>query len=209
MSNAPDTPIQLIVGLGNPGPEYDRTRHNAGADFVAELARHCGAQLVPDSKYRGLSGRVRIGGREVRLLIPTTFMNRSGQSVGPLANFFKIPAEAILVAHDELDLPPGTARLKAGGGHGGHNGLRDIISALGNNRDFMRLRLGIGHPGNAREVVNYVLQRAPRAEQEQLAEAIDRAVDVMPTAVSGDWGAAMKTLHTKSGLGTRDPGPGK
>lgn len=198
MSKAPDTPIQLIVGLGNPGPEYDRTRHNAGADFVAELARHCGTQLAPDSKYHGLSGRVRIGGQDVRLLIPTTFMNRSGQSVGPLANFFKIPAEAILVAHDELDLPPGTARLKAGGGHGGHNGLRDIISALGNNRDFMRLRLGIGHPGSAREVVSYVLQRAPRAEQEQLAEAIDRAVDVMPSAVSGDWGAAMKTLHTNS-----------
>ncbi|AOS95519.1 Peptidyl-tRNA hydrolase [Microbulbifer aggregans] len=196
MTKAPDTPIQLIVGLGNPGPEYDRTRHNAGADFVTELARRHGAQLASDSKYRGLTGRVRIGGQDVRLLIPTTFMNRSGQAVAPLANFFKIPAEAILVAHDELDLPPGTARLKASGGHGGHNGLRDIISALGNNRDFMRLRLGIGHPGSAREVVNFVLQRAPRTEQEQLAEAIDRAVDVMPTAAEGDWGAAMKTLHT-------------
>lgn len=198
MARAPDTPIQLIVGLGNPGPEYDRTRHNAGADFVAELAGRHGVQLAPDKKYRGLSGRVRIGGQDIRLLIPTTYMNRSGQSVGPLAHFFKIPAEAILVAHDELDLPPGTARLKAGGGHGGHNGLRDIISALGNSRDFMRLRLGIDHPGNAREVVNYVLQRAPRAEQEQLAEAIDRAIDVMPVAASGDWGAAMKDLHTKS-----------
>lgn len=198
MTKAPDTPIQLIVGLGNPGPEYDRTRHNAGADFVIELARRQGVQLMPDGKYHGLSGRVRLGGREIRLLIPTTYMNRSGQSVGPLAHFFKIAPEAILVAHDELDLPAGSARLKAGGGHGGHNGLRDIISALGNNRDFMRLRLGIGHPGNAREVVNYVLQRAPRAEQEQLAEAIDRAADVMPEAVSGNWGAAMKTLHTNS-----------
>ncbi|WP_346837175.1 aminoacyl-tRNA hydrolase [Microbulbifer sp. SAOS-129_SWC] len=198
MSKAPDTPIQLIVGLGNPGPEYDRTRHNAGADFVTELARHHGAQLASDSKYRGLTGRVRIGGQDIRLLIPTTYMNRSGQSVGPLAHFFKIPAEAILVAHDELDLPPGTARLKAGGGHGGHNGLRDIISALGNNRDFMRLRLGIGHPGNAREVVNYVLQRAPRAEQEQLADAIEHAIDAMPEATSGDWGAAMKDLHTNN-----------
>ncbi|WP_308366495.1 MULTISPECIES: aminoacyl-tRNA hydrolase [unclassified Microbulbifer] len=198
MSKVPDTPIQLIVGLGNPGPEYDRTRHNAGADFVAELARRHGAQLVPDSKYRGLSGRVRIGGEDIRLLIPTTYMNRSGQSVAPLAHFFKIPVQAILVAHDELDLPPGTARLKSGGGHGGHNGLRDIISALGNNRDFMRLRLGIGHPGSARDVVNYVLQRAPGAEQEQLADAIDRAVDAMPIAASGDWGAAMKELHTNS-----------
>ncbi|MFD1215376.1 MULTISPECIES: aminoacyl-tRNA hydrolase [Microbulbifer] len=198
MSKAPETPIQLIVGLGNPGPEYDRTRHNAGADFVSELARIHGAQLAPDSKYHGLSGRVRIGGQDIRLLIPTTYMNRSGQAVGPLANFFKIPVQAILVAHDELDLPPGTARLKGGGGHGGHNGLRDIIAALGNNRDFMRLRLGVGHPGNARDVVNYVLQRAPRVEQDQLAEAIDRAVDVLPTAASGDWGAAMKTLHTNS-----------
>jgi len=198
LAKAPDTPIQLIVGLGNPGPDYDRTRHNAGADFVTELARHCGAQLASDSKYHGLSGRVRIGGQDIRLLIPTTYMNRSGQSVAPLANFFKIPVEAILVAHDELDLPTGTARLKSGGGHGGHNGLRDIISALGNNRDFMRLRLGIGHPGSARDVVNYVLQRAPRNEQEQLADAIDRAVDVMPSATSGDWGAAMKVLHTNS-----------
>ncbi|MFI2811655.1 MULTISPECIES: aminoacyl-tRNA hydrolase [Microbulbifer] len=196
MSKAPDTPIQLIVGLGNPGPEYDRTRHNAGADYVTELARRHGVQLASDSKYHGLSGRVRIGGQDIRLLIPTTYMNRSGQSVGPLANFFKIPPQAILVAHDELDLPPGTARLKAGGGHGGHNGLRDIISALGNSRDFMRLRLGIGHPGSAREVVKFVLQRAPRTEQEQLADAIDRAVDVTPMAAAGDWGAAMKELHS-------------
>ncbi|AMX01998.1 aminoacyl-tRNA hydrolase [Microbulbifer thermotolerans] len=203
MAKAPETPIQLIVGLGNPGPEYDRTRHNAGADFVAELARHCGGQLSPDSKYHGLTSRVRIGGEDVRLLIPTTYMNRSGQSVGPLANFFKIPAQAILVAHDELDLPPGTARLKAGGGHGGHNGLRDIIAALGNNRDFKRLRLGIGHPGSAREVVNYVLARAPRVEQEQLATAIERAMEIIPAAVAGDWEAAMKTLHTQK------PGPGK
>ncbi|GAA5444160.1 peptidyl-tRNA hydrolase [Microbulbifer sp. NBRC 101763] len=196
MAAAPDTPIQLIVGLGNPGPEYDRTRHNAGADFVVELARQHGTQLSQDSKYHGLTGRVRIGSREIRLLIPTTYMNRSGQSVGPLANFFKIPPEAILVAHDELDLAPGIARLKAGGGHGGHNGLRDIIAALGNNRNFMRLRLGIGHPGSSSEVSRFVLQRAPRAEQETLADAIDRSIDVLPTAATGDWGSAMKTLHT-------------
>ncbi|WP_413663074.1 aminoacyl-tRNA hydrolase [Microbulbifer sp. CNSA002] len=196
MAAAPDTPIQLIVGLGNPGPEYDRTRHNAGADFVVELARQQGTQLSLDSKYHGLTGRVRVGSQDIRLLIPTTYMNRSGQSVGPLTNFFKIPPEAILVAHDELDLAPGIARLKAGGGHGGHNGLRDIIAALGNNRNFMRLRLGIGHPGSSSEVARFVLQRAPRAEQETLADAIDRSIDVLPTAASGDWGAAMKTLHT-------------
>ncbi|WP_299582439.1 aminoacyl-tRNA hydrolase [uncultured Microbulbifer sp.] len=196
MAAAPDTPIQLIVGLGNPGPEYDRTRHNAGADFVVELARQHGTQLSLDSKYHGLTGRVRIGSQDIRLLIPTTYMNRSGQSVGPLANFFKIPPQAILVAHDELDLAPGIARLKAGGGHGGHNGLRDIIAALGNNRDFMRLRLGIGHPGSASEVSRFVLQRAPRAEQETLADAIDLAIDVLPSAAGGDWSSAMKTLHT-------------
>lgn len=197
MSKAPDTPIQLIVGLGNPGPEYDRTRHNAGADFVTELARRSGGQLSPDSKYSGLTARVRIDGQDVRLLIPTTYMNRSGQSVGALANFFKIPPEAILVAHDELDLDAGVARLKAGGGHGGHNGLKDIIRALANSRDFMRLRLGIGHPGNARDVVNYVLQRAPIAEQDALGDAIDKSLDTMPLAVSGAWSAAMKQLHTK------------
>ncbi|WKD50725.1 aminoacyl-tRNA hydrolase [Microbulbifer spongiae] len=202
MTAAPDTPIQLIVGLGNPGPEYDRTRHNAGADFVVELARHHGVQLNPDSKVHALTGRLRIGSRDVRLLIPTTYMNRSGRAVAPLVHFFKIPPEAILVAHDELDLPPGTARLKSGGGHGGHNGLRDIIAALGNNRNFMRLRLGIGHPGRGGEVVRFVLQRAPRAEQEILAEAIDRAIRVLPTAASGDWGAAMKALHTATPAGS-------
>lgn len=196
MSKAPDTPIQLIVGLGNPGPEYDRTRHNAGAEFVFELARCCGAALTPESKYHGLSGRVRIGDRDVRLLVPSTYMNRSGQAVGSLVNFFKIPTEAILVAHDELDLPVGIARFKSRGGHGGHNGLRDIIAALGNNRDFMRLRLGIGHPGSRGDVISYVLQRAPHTEREQLAEAINRAVNALPMAAGGNWGAAMKTLHT-------------
>ncbi|MCH9691404.1 MAG: aminoacyl-tRNA hydrolase [Gammaproteobacteria bacterium] len=196
MSKAPDTPIQLIVGLGNPGPQYDHTRHNAGADFVAELARSCKVELVLDGKYHGHIGRVRINGQNIRLLIPTSYMNLSGRSVASLANFFKIPAAAILVAHDELDLPPGTARFKNSGGHGGHNGLRDIITALGNNRDFMRLRLGIGHPGNGSDVANYVLQRAPHSEREQLVRAIERAIDILPTAATGDWGTAMKTLHT-------------
>lgn len=191
------TPIQLIVGLGNPGPEYANTRHNAGEDFVMSLARHCGEPLLPTPKFFGHTARVTIAKQEVRLLVPATFMNLSGQAVGALAQFFKIPAEAILVAHDELDLNPGTARLKRGGGHGGHNGLRDIMSALGNSRDFARLRLGIGHPGNAKQVTGYVLQKAPSAERELLEQAIERSVAVIDAAVSGDWERAMRDLHKR------------
>lgn len=192
-----NTPIQLIVGLGNPGSEYDRTRHNAGADFVAELARQAGTTLVMDNKYFGLTARINYQGQDLRLLIPTTYMNRSGQAVGAMANFFKIEPAAILVAHDELDLAPGIARFKHGGGHGGHNGLRDIISALGNNQNFPRLRLGIGHPGAAPLVANFVLKRAPQSEQALTDDAIDRAIKSLPYAVKGDWNAAMKDLHTE------------
>lgn len=188
--------IQLIVGLGNPGSEYDRTRHNAGADFVAELAYKNKTNLVADPKYFGLTARMHYQGQDVRLLIPTTYMNRSGQAVGAMANFFKIPPEAILVAHDELDLAPGIARFKLNGGHGGHNGLRDIISALGNDQNFPRLRLGIGHPGVAAQVANFVLKRAPSAEQNLTDEAIQRAIACMPDAIKGDWNTAMKNLHT-------------
>lgn len=192
-----DTPLQLIVGLGNPGPEYDRTRHNAGADFVTELARRYGASLSPENKFFGDTSRINIEGRDLRLLIPTTFMNRSGQAIGALAQFYKIPPEAILVAHDELDLPPGTARLKHGGGHGGHNGLRDTIQALGNSRDFNRLRLGIGHPGSAAQVVGYVLRKAAPDDQRLLEEATDRAIEIVPQLVKGDWATAMNRLHSK------------
>lgn len=192
-----DTPVQLIVGLGNPGPEYDRTRHNAGADFVAELARREGASLVPENKFFGLTARIFLNGRDLRLLIPTTFMNRSGQAVGAMASFFKIEPAAILVAHDELDLAPGVARFKHNGGHGGHNGLRDIISALGNNQNFARLRLGIGHPGSAAQVVNFVLKRAPSSEQTLIDDAIEDAIRVMPDAVKGNWSNATQNLHTK------------
>lgn len=191
-----DRSLQLIVGLGNPGAEYDRTRHNAGADLVTGLARQMGASLVPENRFFGLTARLDLQGRDLRLLIPTTYMNRSGQAVGAMATFFKIPPEAILVVHDELDLAPGIARLKHGGGHGGHNGLRDIISALGNNRDFARLRLGIGHPGNAAQVANFVLKRAPASEQSLTDDAIDRAIDILPLAVKGDWDSAMHKLHT-------------
>lgn len=189
--------IQLIVGLGNPGTEYENSRHNAGEDFVRAFARKCGANLVADNKYFGFTAKTQFQGNEIRLLIPTTYMNRSGQSVGALANFFKIPAEAILVAHDELDLAPGVARFKQGGGHGGHNGLKDIIGALGNNPNFARLRLGIGHPGVAAQVANFVLKRAPIAEQELIEKSIQKAIDCMPDAITGDWNKAMKNLHTQ------------
>ncbi|BFM17150.1 aminoacyl-tRNA hydrolase [Maricurvus nonylphenolicus] len=192
-----DTPIKMIVGLGNPGQEYDRTRHNAGADFVTELARQAGESLSADKKFFGLCAKISINHRPVHLLIPTTFMNRSGQAVAAMANFYKIEAEEILVAHDELDLDPGIARLKHGGGHGGHNGLRDTIKALGNNKDFARLRLGIGHPGNAKLVSGYVLKKASQSDQQLIDDASYDATKVMDEVVKGEWNSAMKTLHTK------------
>ncbi|TBU88343.1 aminoacyl-tRNA hydrolase [Stutzerimonas kirkiae] len=187
--------VQLIVGLGNPGSEYERTRHNAGALFVERLAEREGVNLSLDKKYSGLVGKFSHQGQEVRLLIPTTYMNRSGQAVAALANFFRIAPEAMLVAHDELDMPPGVARLKQGGGHGGHNGLRDIIARLGNQNSFHRLRLGIGHPGHASLVSGYVLGRAPREEQQLLDSSIDFALDVLPQILAGDWSKAMQQLH--------------
>ncbi|ERI49905.1 peptidyl-tRNA hydrolase [Pseudomonas sp. EGD-AK9] len=153
--------------------------------------------LSVDRKYFGLVGKFNHQGREVRLLIPTTYMNRSGQSVAALANFFKIKPEEILVAHDELDMPPGIAKLKQGGGHGGHNGLRDIIAQLGNQNNFHRLRLGIGHPGHASLVSGYVLGRAPRSEQELLDQSIDFALGVLPDILAGDWTRAMQKLHSQ------------
>ena len=191
------TAVQLIVGLGNPGPEYDQTRHNAGALFVERVAESQRVNLAVDRKYFGLVGKFNHQGREVRLLIPTTYMNRSGQSVAALANFFKIKPEEILVAHDELDMLPGVAKLKQGGGHGGHNGLRDIIAQLGNQNNFHRLRLGIGHPGHASLVSGYVLGRAPRSEQDLLEQSIDFALDVLPEILAGDWTVAMRKLHSQ------------
>lgn len=191
------TAVQLIVGLGNPGPEYDQTRHNAGALFVDRLADREGVRLALDKKYFGLTGKFTHQGRDVRLLIPTTFMNRSGQAVAALARFFRIEPEAILVAHDELDMPPGVAKLKQGGGHGGHNGLRDIIAQLGNQNSFHRLRLGIGHPGHSSQVTGYVLGRAPRSEQELLDTSIDFALGVLPEMLAGDWIKAMHKLHSQ------------
>ncbi len=192
------TAIKLIVGLGNPGNEYRGTRHNAGADFVQELARQCGTTLQPESKFFGLSGRATLSGHDLRLLIPTTFMNRSGQSVAAIAGFFKIAPESILVAHDELDIPPGTARFKQGGGHGGHNGLRDIIPALGNNKDFHRLRIGIGHPGHASKVTGYVLGAPSQVDRTRIDACIDEAIAALPLALDGDTTKAMTRLHSFS-----------
>ena len=186
--------MKVVVGLGNPGPDYEQTRHNAGFWLVDHLAN---GRLQRESRFNALAGKTSIGGSEVWLLEPQTYMNRSGQSVGGLARFFKINPDEILVVHDELDLPPGVAKLKLGGGHGGHNGLRDIIAQLGNQNNFYRLRLGIGHPGVASMVSNFVLGRAPRAEQEKLDASIDFALGVLPDIFAGEWNRAMKNLHSQ------------
>ena len=193
------TSIQLIVGLGNPGAQYDGTRHNAGADFVRELARIAGATLKSEAKYSGEYGEALFAGHRLRLLIPTTFMNLSGKSVAALAGFYKIEPEQMLIAHDELDLPPGTARFKFDGGHGGHNGLRDIVPALGNRKDFHRLRIGIGHPGSARQVSNYVLSKASPEDREAIAASIDEALRALPLLLEGDATRAMTRLHSFNG----------
>jgi len=187
--------IVMVVGLGNPGADYENTRHNAGALFVEALARDAGQTLRPEKKYHGLYARIQWQGLDLHLLNPSTFMNRSGTAIKALADFFKIPPEQILVAHDELDLPPGTAKLKKGGGHGGHNGLRDTIAHLGTN-DFQRLRLGIGHPGDSRKVTGYVLGRLGKQETEQLHAVFDEVMRVLPDAASGKLAAAMNRLHS-------------
>jgi PTH1 family peptidyl-tRNA hydrolase len=191
-----ETPVELIVGLGNPGPNYDRTRHNAGADLVLELAKSYHTTLKHESKFFGDTAKINIDGRDIRLLIPTTFMNRSGQSVAALARFYQVPVEAILVVHDELDIAPGAARFKKGGGHGGHNGLRDIVQSLGNNKNFARLRIGIGHPGDARQVADYVLKKASPSDQQLISNSIDDALRTLPLAIAGQWERAMTALHT-------------
>lgn len=187
--------IVMVVGLGNPGADYENTRHNAGALFVEALARTAGQTLRPEKKYHGLYARIQWQGLDLHLLNPTTFMNRSGLAIKALADFFKIQPQQILIAHDELDLPPGTAKLKKGGGHGGHNGLRDAIAHLGTN-DFQRLRIGIGHPGDSRRVTGYVLGRLGKQETEELNAVIDEIMRVLPNAASGKLPAAMNRLHS-------------
>lgn len=191
--------IRLLVGLGNPGPSYVETRHNAGQWFIEAIAHDFSIQLKPEKKFFGLAGKGVIHGEEVHLLIPTTFMNKSGQSIAAFANFYKIPPKDILVAHDELDIDPGNIRLKQGGGHGGHNGLRDTIARLAGSKDFHRLRIGIGHPGNARDVSNYVLKKAPKADQDKMIDVIDEAIRYLPEILSFDHQKAMNHLHSLKG----------
>ncbi|MEO5573877.1 MAG: aminoacyl-tRNA hydrolase [Gammaproteobacteria bacterium] len=192
--------ISLIVGLGNPGPDYAQTRHNAGFWLIDALAQSHGASFKQESRFHGAVCKISPprsnGSRECWLLKPATFMNRSGQAVASLAGFYKIPVTHILVVHDDLDLPVGTVRIKQGGGHGGHNGLRDISAHLGD--DFLRLRIGIGHPGKGNDVTAYVLNRAPKTEQTLIQDGIDNALSVLPLMLCGDLERAMHQLHSRA-----------
>ncbi|MFA6700030.1 MAG: aminoacyl-tRNA hydrolase [Thiomicrospira sp.] len=189
--------VELIVGLGNPGAQYEQTRHNAGFWFVEEIARQQGAVFRPEPKFFGDVTKINWQGQQAWLLKPTTFMNRSGQSIQALAKFYRLTPDQILVAHDELDLPVGAARLKTGGGHGGHNGLRDTIAAL-STPQFHRLRLGIDHPGDRHQVVNYVLHSPAKAEREALDAAIDQAAHVLIDILRGDFAKAMNQLNRRA-----------
>jgi peptidyl-tRNA hydrolase, PTH1 family len=187
--------IRLIVGLGNPGAQYEGTRHNAGFWWVDDFARGHQCNFRTENRFHGLFARGNVHGRELFLLKPQTFMNVSGRAVVAAALFYKILPDEILVAHDELDLPPGSIKLKLGGGHGGHNGLKDIIAHLGT-KDFWRLRIGIGHPGERAEVSSYVLNAPRREEADLIAAAMARADDVAPLVVDGRMEAAMLKLHS-------------
>ena len=191
------TPIRLLVGLGNPGPRDARTRHNAGFWFADAVASRWGGSFRSQSNFFGDVADCQVDGRRLRLLKPMTYMNNSGRSVAAMANFYKFESEEILIAHDEIDLPPGTVRLKRGGGHGGHNGLRDIIPQLGT-PDFARLRIGVGHPGNKNAVVGYVLKAAPAQEQRLIDEAVRLAEEHFTDIVAGKFAAVMNLLHRKS-----------
>ena len=188
--------IKLIVGLGNPGPQYEATRHNAGFWWVDDIAAAHGARLGTEAKFFGTAGRLQHEGHETWLLKPATFMNASGRAVAALAGFYKIAPEAVLVVHDELDLPPGAAKLKKGGGHGGHNGLKDIARTLGT-PDFWRLRLGIGHPGDRNAVVNYVLHTPGRDEMTLIEQGMDAGATILPQLLAGRFEDAMLKLHTR------------
>lgn len=190
--------FRLVVGLGNVGDRYAGTRHNAGFWYADGLAERLHAAFRAERKAHGALARAQAGGRDLRLLKPDTLMNRSGQAVAAVANFHKIPPDAILVAHDEIDLPPGTVRIKHGGGHGGHNGLRDIASRLGS-PDFWRLRIGVGHPGNRDDVIDYVLRRPSPDDRRAIEAAIERALDETDRLIGdGDLEAAMHALHTRA-----------
>lgn len=194
--------IRLIAGLGNPGPEYLRNRHNAGFWFADVLASGAGARFRRENRIHAAACRVSVGDEPVRLIKPDTFMNESGRAVTAALHYWKLAPGELLVVHDDLDLPPGTARLKFDGGHGGQNGLRDIMAQLGHGR-FHRLRIGIGHPGNRDRVTPWVLGNPSQVDEDAMLDAIARALDVLPLVIDGDFNEAMKRLHT-----SRDPGPG-
>lgn len=186
--------IGLIVGLGNPGSEYEATRHNAGFWLVDRIARDAGAVFRAESRFQGELTRCSLSGHDCRLLKPTRYMNCSGQSVAAVAGFFRIPVDAVLVAHDDIDLPPGTVRLKQGGGDGGHNGLSDITRTLGDG-GYHRLRLGVGRPLQSEDVADYVLQRPSKVDREAIDAAVDAAIDNLPLILGGDTQKAMNILH--------------
>jgi peptidyl-tRNA hydrolase, PTH1 family len=202
-------PLKLIVGLGNPGSEYARTRHNAGFWLLDEFARRHGANFRNEPRHHAEVARARVGGEELWLVKPMSFMNRSGGPVHSVAGFYKVPVESVLVAYDELDFPAGVVRLKQGGGAGGHNGMRDIIAQLGD--PFWRLRIGIGHPGDKSAVLNYVLGRPQAEDERQIFEAIQAAIDVVPTLLAEGAPKAMNRLHTRNippAPGSPSPGAG-
>ncbi|RZU97863.1 aminoacyl-tRNA hydrolase [Spiribacter vilamensis] len=190
------TPIRLIAGLGNPGPKYAGTRHNAGFWLVERVADRLGVDLRSERKFHGATGRYRADGADLHLLCPDTFMNHSGRAVAALARFHRIDPEAVLIVHDEIDLPAGVVRLKRGGGHGGHNGLRDIVGALGS-REFARLRVGVGHPGNSDQVIPYVLHAPSRDERLAIDSAVDAGAAQVPELAIGHWDTAQQQLHTR------------
>ena len=195
--------IKLIVGLGNPGPQYDRTRHNVGADWVKQIASRYAVTLTPDAKFKGDLGRGLVEGTDLRLLIPTTFMNLSGEAVGPLAHYFKIEPAEILVAHDEVAFAPGIVKLKSGGGDNGHNGLRSVRDGLANSGDYHRLRIGVGHPGDKSRVTAYLTQiKIPVSEQQLIDDALDIPGQTLKSIVRGDIQEAMNALH---GRGKQQP----
>jgi len=193
----PGDSLKLIVGLGNPGPQYDSNRHNAGVIFLHHLCKSYGGTLRGESKFFGEFTSINIDGNDVKLLFPTTFMNHSGKAVAAVCKFYKIEPENMLVAYDEIDFDVGVTRFKEGGGHGGHNGIRDIINALGGVKDFYRLRIGVGHPGHKSMVANYVLSDPSRSEADVIMSNIEDAIRVLPIAVRGEWEDAMKKLHTQ------------
>ncbi|MBE0473453.1 aminoacyl-tRNA hydrolase [Rhodoferax sp.] len=195
--------IRLFVGLGNPGPEYEQTRHNTGFWWLDAVARELKVNLAPEKSYQGLVARTSAHGQSVWLLAPQTFMNLSGKSVAALANFFKITPQEILVAHDDLDIAPGEAKLKLGGSHAGHNGLRDIHAQLGSDQ-YWRLRLGIGHPGNKAEVLHWVLKKPSLDHRIAIDQTIDRALKALPYFLSGDMAQATRLVHT-----SKPPRPNK